>query len=321
MVNNNAAAVLLALSSIAAGREVLIAAGELVEIGDSFRIPQILAFSGAVMKTVGCTNSTRIQDYRDAITGNTAVLLKVHPSNYRIEGFVKSTAREELAALASERGLVFMEDLGSGLLSPLAVPDAMAKREHSVRDCLEAGAHIVTFSGDKLLGGPQIGGIAGAKALVDKMKKHQLSRALRVDKMTLAAFGATLQLYLDGRRSSIPLLNMIEMDESTLQRRAQRLLSLLPPRAPHGWTISIVKTQDAIGGGSFPTDLLHGLGVGIRCAYWSARELATRLRAAPIPVIAVIHAETVVLHVRTLLEGDEARIEAAFTHVLCNELV
>ena len=186
VVNNNAAAVLLALAATAAGKEVIVSNGELVEIGASFRIPEILSFSGAAMVAVGCTNSTRVSDYSKAITEHSAVLLKVHPSNYRIEGFVSSASREELAELASSHGLVFMEDLGSGLLCPLQTP--FAHVEHSARDCLEAGVDIVTFSGDKLLGGPQIGVIAGSKQVIDKMKSHQLLRALRVDKMTLAAF-------------------------------------------------------------------------------------------------------------------------------------
>ena len=229
VVNNNAAAVLLALSAIASGREVIVSNGELVEIGDSFRIPEILSFSGAKMIAVGCTNSTRIKDYSNAITENTAVLLKVHPSNYRISGFVASTSREELAQLAASRSLVFMEDLGSGLLCSLGVP--FAHSELSVRDCLEAGANIVTFSGDKMLGGPQIGVIAGSKQVIDRMRSHQLLRALRVDKMTLAAFEATLRMYIAGKHKEIPVIKMIETDNNTLKKKAQRLCQLLKQKA------------------------------------------------------------------------------------------
>ncbi len=314
VVNNNAAAVLLALSATASDREVIVSSGELVEIGDSFRIPEILSFSGAKMRAVGCTNSTRIQDYRDAITENTAVLLKVHPSNYRIEGFVKSTSREELVELASERGLIFMEDLGSGLLCPLGV--TFAHRERSVRECLEAGSGIVTFSGDKLLGGPQIGVIAGSKSLIDKMKKHQLLRALRTDKMTFAAFDATLRLYLAGRQGEIPVIRMIETDKSALLERARRLCRSLKrgaaKRGAGGFAVSVVETEDAIGGGSFPTDMLPGFGVGIRSACFSAETLAAGLRAAPVPVIPAIREGCVILHVRTLLTGDEQLIASAF---------
>jgi len=330
-VNNNAAAVLLALSALAAGREVIVSCGELVEIGDSFRIPEILSFSGARMVTAGCTNSTTIEDYSHAITENTAVLLKVHPSNYRIGGFVKSVRREELAGLAASRGLVFMEDLGSGLLCRPGLP--FAEREHSVRECLEAGAGIVTFSGDKLLGGPQIGIIAGAKALTDRMRRHQLLRALRVDKMTLAAFGATLRLYLAGRQAEIPVIRMLEADKAGLLKKARRLCRLLKVaaakagRLPAGSAaagessggsasagdleFSVVETEDAVGGGAFPVDILPGFGVGIRSVSRSAESLAAALRAAPIPVIAGLRGGQVVLHVRTLLDGDDKLIAAA----------
>jgi L-seryl-tRNA(Ser) seleniumtransferase len=318
VVNNNAAAVLLALSAVAAGREVIVSCGELVEIGDSFRIPEILAFSGARMKAVGCTNATHISDYRNAITEDTAVLLKVHPSNYRVEGFVKTTSREELADLAASRGLVFMEDLGSGLLCQLDVP--FANRELSVRDCIKAGSALVTFSGDKLLGGPQMGVIAGSQKLIDKMKRHQLLRALRVDKMTLAAFEATLRLYLSGRQAEIPVIRMIEAEQSILLKRARALCRSLKKTAealqvadPSGdFAFSVVETSDAVGGGAYPTDALPGFGVKISAAPLSAETLAARLRLAHVPVIAGIRDDSVILHVRTLLPGDEQLVAASF---------
>jgi L-seryl-tRNA(Ser) seleniumtransferase len=318
VVNNNAAAVLLALSATASGREVIVSNGELVEIGDSFRIPDILSFSGAKMIAAGCTNSTHIADYRNAITENTAVLLKVHPSNYRIAGFVASTSREELAKLASSRGLVFMEDLGSGLLYPLDIPFAQA--EHSVRDCLKAGAesgdYIVTFSGDKLLGGPQIGVIAGSKQLINKMRNHQLLRALRVDKMTLAAFEASLRMYVTGRQGEIPVIRMIEAEKSALLKKARRLCLLLKQKAKNigalDLTIAVVEADDTIGGGAFPTDRLPGFGVAIQSASRSAESLALALRTAPVPVIPAIREGQVILHLRTLLDGDERIITAAF---------
>lgn len=317
-VNNNAAAVLLALSSIAAGREVLVSNGELVEIGDSFRIPDILAFSGAKMTAVGCTNSTRIHDWRKAINENTAALLKVHPSNYRIAGFTACTSREALAALARERGLVFMEDLGSGLLSPLNLP--FTDREHPVKDCLAAGADIVTFSGDKLLGGPQIGVIAGSKDLIDAMRRHQLLRAVRVDKMTLAAFEATVRLYLAERRAEIPVVRMIELDSGALLQKGRRLRRVLREAAAtlgaSDCSFSLVETEDAVGGGAFPTDALAGFGVGIRSPSLTAERLAAALRTSRVPVIPGIQDGQVVLHVRTLLDGDEKRIADAFSQAL-----
>ncbi|MCL2381557.1 MAG: L-seryl-tRNA(Sec) selenium transferase [Treponema sp.] len=318
VVNNNAAAVLLALAATASGREVIVSNGELVEIGDSFRIPEILSFSGATMVAVGCTNSTRIADYRNAITEKTAVLLKVHPSNYRIEGFVASTSREELKELAASHGLAFIEDLGSGLLCPLGVP--FAHFEHSVRDCLEAGAGAVTFSGDKLLGGPQIGVIAGSKQLVDAMRSHQLLRALRVDKMTLAAFEATLRMYASGKQGEIPVIRMIEADKDTLQKKAQQLCRTLKERAKTAGaddvTIAVVQTADATGGGAFPTNTFEGAGVSIHSAARSAESIAAAFRTGPVPVIAGVRDGRVVLHVRTLLDGDEKTIACAFAGIL-----
>ena len=313
-VNNNAAAVLLALSALAAGREVIVSCGELVEIGDSFRIPEILSFSGAKMIAVGCTNVTRISDYRNAITENTALLLKVHPSNYRIAGFVKSASREELAELAASRNLVFMEDLGSGLLCRFDA--AFANREQPVRDCLKAGSGIVTFSGDKLLGGPQIGVIAGSKDLLDRMKRHQLLRALRVDKMTLAAFEATLRMYLSGRQGEIPVIRMIELDKPSLLKKARVLCRMLQDTASletGDFAVSVVETADAVGGGAYPTDLLPGYGVAIRAPSGSAEKLALGLRTARVPVIPGIRDDCVILHVRALLSGDERLIAASFT--------
>ncbi|MDR1986205.1 MAG: L-seryl-tRNA(Sec) selenium transferase [Treponema sp.] len=318
VVNNNAAAVLLALSATAAGREVIVSCGELVEIGGSFRIPEIISFSGAKMTAIGCTNVTRIRDYRNAITENTAVLLKVHPSNYRIDGFVKPVPREELAELAASRALVFMEDLGSGLLCQPGV--SFANREHQVRDCLKSGAGVVTFSGDKLLGGPQIGVIAGSKHLIDTMKRHQLLRALRVDKMTLAAFEATLRMYLSGRQGEIPVIRMIEADKKTLLKKARALCRMLKDAAARvnavALVISVVETCDAVGGGAYPTDKLPGYGVAVRAASGSAEGLALGLRTAPIPVIPGLRDGCVILHVRALLPGDEQSIAAAFTAAL-----
>ncbi|MDR2601217.1 MAG: L-seryl-tRNA(Sec) selenium transferase [Spirochaetaceae bacterium] len=321
VVNNNAAAVLLALSALAAGREVAVSCGELVEIGGSFRIPEILAFSGAKLIIAGCTNSTVIEDYRRVITENTAVLLKVHPSNYRMEGFVKETSRKELAALARECGLVFMEDLGSGLLCGLNL--SFANREHPVSGSIKDGCDIVTFSGDKLAGGPQAGVIAGSKNLIDKLKKHQLLRALRVDKMTLAALEATLRLYLRGEQSKIPVIKMMEESPELLLKKARLLRRVLKNAArehgaaPEGFKISVVETRDASGGGSYPTECLPGFGVEIRPAAAGGEEaLARSFRLAPVPVITAVHDGAVVLHVRAMTAGDEKYAAAAFATAL-----
>jgi L-seryl-tRNA(Ser) seleniumtransferase len=318
VVNNNAAAALLALAATAAGREVIVSCGELVEIGDSFRIPEILSLSGATMKAVGCTNATRISDYSDAITENTAVLLKVHPSNYRIEGFVQSASREDLARLAASRDLLFMEDLGSGLLRQPEAP--LENRELSVRDCLKAGSGVVTFSGDKLLGGPQIGVIAGSKPVIDAMRRHPLMRALRVDKMTLAAFEATLRMYLSGRQGEIPVLRMIEINREALLKKARALSRLLKETAAQSQApdaaISVVETRDAIGGGAYPTDTLPGFGVAIRLGSVGAETLAAGLRAARIPVIPGIRDDSVILHARTILPGEGRLLAASFAEAL-----
>ncbi|MDR1048186.1 MAG: L-seryl-tRNA(Sec) selenium transferase, partial [Synergistaceae bacterium] len=203
VVNNNAGAVLLCLSALARGTEVIVSRGELVEIGGSFRVPDIMEYSGALLVEAGTTNRTHLQDYARAVTERTSMLLKVHPSNFRIEGFVAAPSRTDLAALARERGLLFMEDAGSGLL---AEGSALGlEGETSVRTCLEEGVDIVTFSGDKMLGGPQIGVIAGRKTAVDRLRGHPVLRALRVDKMTLAAFEATLRLYMKGNYDDIPV--------------------------------------------------------------------------------------------------------------------
>lgn len=320
-VNNNAAAVLLALTSLAAGREVVVSNGELVEIGGSFRIPDILACSGAKLVAVGCTNSTRASDYRNAITDQTAALLKVHPSNYRITGFAAAASREELAALAASRGLAFLEDLGSGLLSPLG--PGFSGREPPVRDCLAAGADAVTFSGDKLLGGPQIGAIAGSKRLLDRMRAHPLFRAVRVDKMTLAAFEATLRLHLAGRQGDIPAIRLIQRDAGALLKQARSLLQALQRTANAlggaEYGFSVVETQDVVGGGAFPGEALPGFGVGIRSASRGAESLARALRSARVPVIPAVRGGQVVLHVRALLEGDEDLAVSAFAQALGGE--
>lgn len=316
VVNNNAAAVLLALAAIAKGREVIVSAGELVEIGGSFRIPDILAFGGSKMVMVGCTNRTHLRDYRDAITEDTAVLLKVHPSNYRVMGFTEEVPREELAALAHERGLIFMEDLGSGLLEPLGIPGV--PDEATVRQCIESGVDIVTFSGDKLLGGPQMGILVGREDLIGKMRRNQFLRAVRVDKMTLAAFDAVLREYMRGQSSAIPTIGMLRLTEDDLRSRAEKLaesLRLSTASIPSA-KIEIVRVEDAVGGGSYPTTALPGWGVAVSIAGGiSSGKLAERLRRASLPVVAGVRDDAVVLHVRTLLGDDEDSLPKIFKEI------
>ncbi len=305
-VNNNAGAVLLMLAALCAEREVVVSRGELVEIGGSFRIPDIMAFSRAALVEVGATNRTHRIDFERGITEGTAALLKVHPSNFRMEGFVSSVPREELAALAREKGLLFLEDLGSGTLIDLA-PRGL-KGEPTVSDCIREGADLVTFSGDKMLGGPQIGAIVGKKALIDRLRTYPLLRALRVDKMTLAAFEATLRLYLSGRTNEIPTLAMISASKNDLRKRAQGLFESLRKILP-GEKISLVEVDDAVGGGAFPAEPLPGWGVSLSGGpRGSAGNLLALLRGGEPPVVAGARENETIFHVRTLLPGDEERI-------------
>ena len=318
VTNNNAGAVLLALSGLSRGREVVVSSGELVEIGGSFRIPDILAFSGAKMVQVGCTNCTHLRDYRSAITEETAVLLKVHPSNYRVQGFTESVPREQLAALAKERGLVCMEDLGSGLIESLGQRDL--GDEPTVRECLASGVDIVTFSGDKLLGGPQIGCIAGSASLIDRLRGHQLLRALRVDKMTLAAFEVILRMYLRGQSDEIPVVGMIRRSESDVRRQAEtlcrKLTDLLEELAVTSYAVEIVETEDAVGGGSFPARPIKGWGVTVASlAGVGATKLSARLRETETPVIAGVKEDKLVLHVRTIQDGEGDAVVDAFREI------
>ncbi|GAB1427769.1 L-seryl-tRNA(Sec) selenium transferase [Aminivibrio sp.] len=305
-VNNNAGAVLLMLAALCAEREVVVSRGELVEIGGSFRIPDIMAFSGARLREVGATNRTHRADYEGGIGEETAALLKVHPSNFRMEGFTSSVPREDLAALARERGVLFLEDLGSGTLldlSPLGL-----RGEPTVADCIREGVDLVTFSGDKMLGGPQIGAIVGKKALVDRLRTYPLLRALRVDKMTLAAFEATLRLYLSGRTEEIPTLAMISASKDALRKKAKGLAEKLKKILP-GEKITLVEVDDAVGGGAFPATPLPGWGVALPGERWgSAGNLLALLRGQENPVIAGARENEAIFHVRTLLGGDEERI-------------
>ncbi len=305
VVNNNAAAVCLALRALAKDLEVVVSRGELVEIGGSFRIPDILRESGARLVEVGTTNRTHLADYERAIGPKTGLLLKVHPSNYRVMGFHKEVSARELVQLGRRYSLPVMEDLGSGTvvdLAPFGLPG-----EPLSGDLLREGVDLVTFSGDKLLGGPQAGILIGNKEIVKDIRSHPLNRALRVDKLTLAALEATLRLYRDPAlaRDRIPLLAMLGTDEATLRRRARRMARRLAERLPDHFTVSVRRTDGRAGGGSFPLQAIPGLGVGIRSTKFSADRLAERLRAGIPPVIARIEQDELVLDVRTLRKGED----------------
>jgi len=312
VVNNNAAAVLLCLAALAKGREVVISRGELVEIGGSFRIPDIMTFSGAKMREVGTTNRTHFRDYAEAVSEETRMLLKVHPSNYRIVGFAAEVGREELAALAREKDLVFLEDLGSGVLVDLS-PFGLSG-EPTVRRCIAEGVDLVTFSGDKLLGGPQIGAVVGRKQLVDELRRYPLARALRVDKMTLAALEATLRLYLTDRWREIPSLSMLCANGDVLRERTERLAARLVGAIPEAFC-RVLSVEDAVGGGAFPARGIDGFAVAVSLPGWSATALQARLRLCSHPVVANVQDELVCLHLRTLSEEDEKHLLAAFREI------
>lgn len=296
-VNNNAAAVLLALTAIGRGGEVIVSRGELVEIGGSFRIPEIVEQCGCRLREVGATNKTHLRDYQAAIGPDTRAILKVHTSNYRIVGFHESVPLSALAELAHAHGLPVIEDLGSGCL--LALPGISG--EPTVAESVRAGADIVTFSGDKLLGGPQAGLLAGRSQWLEPLKRHPLARALRVDKLTLAALEATLGTYLDPERArtEIPVLRMLTASPVELRRRAETLLTLLG-----GVPAELIETEDPAGGGSLPGVTLPGFAVAIAPTGLSPAELDRRLRALERPIVGRIQQERYLLHVRTLWEED-----------------
>jgi L-seryl-tRNA(Ser) seleniumtransferase len=288
VVNNNAAAVLLALAALAEGREVLVSRGELIEIGDGFRIPDVLARSGARLVEVGTTNRTRAADYERAVGPETALLLRVHQSNFRVVGFTEQSRVEELAAVARRHGLPLVDDLGSGVLTELA-------DEPSARDALARGADLVCFSGDKLLGGPQAGIAVGRADLVEKLRRHPLQRALRADKLTLAALEGTLLLYLDAP-ARIPVLRMLSESLDSVRARAERLAALVEG--------SVEDTVARVGGGALPLAELPSYACAIE------EELAAPLRISDPPVVGIVRDGRLLLDCRTL-HGDEIEEVAA----------
>jgi len=305
VVNNCAAAVLLVLAALAKGGEVVVSRGELIEIGDGFRIPEVMEESGALLREVGTTNRTRLADYENAINDQTRLLLRVHPSNFQITGFTDKPSLEDLVGLSKRSGLPLMEDLGSGCLIDLS---AYGIVEPAVRQSVEAGVGVVTFSGDKLLGGPQAGIIAGNKDLIARIRRHPLFRALRVDKLTITALEVTLGAYLRAAYDEIPTLRMIRATADTLKRRAENLLRELRPEIPLDEVeLEICDGDSVIGGGSTPAQSLPTKLIRIASARRSATQLEQRLRQAPAgtSVIARVADDRLVLDLRTVFPEQE----------------
>jgi L-seryl-tRNA(Ser) seleniumtransferase len=297
VVNNNAAAVMLALAALAEGREVIVSRGELIEIGDGFRIPDVLARSGAILREVGTTNRTRASDYEQAIGPETGALLRVHQSNFRLVGFTERPTVAELAAVAGRHDLPLVDDLGSGAL--WASNRLLLAEEPSARDSLAAGADLACFSGDKLLGGPQAGVVVGRADLVGRLRRHPLQRALRADKLTLAALEGTLRLYLDPERAAreVPVLRMLTEAASAVRERAERLARLVGGE--------IEETVGRVGGGALPLAELPSFACAVE------EELAAPLRLGDPPVIGVVRDGRLLLDCRTLRDDEVDEVAAA----------
>jgi L-seryl-tRNA(Ser) seleniumtransferase len=310
VVNNNAAAVLLALNSLAEGGEVIVSRGELVEIGGSFRIPDVMSKSSATLCEVGTTNRTRIADYESAINDRTRLLLRVHRSNFEITGFTEQAGLDELVALGRRRNLPLMEDLGSGALVDLR--SVGINGEPGVLDSLRAGVDIVTYSGDKLLGGPQAGLISGRGDLVARMRSNSLFRALRVDKLTYAALEATLLAYAKRDHDAVPVLRMMRLSKDEIARRAETVVSRvgLSPVKSGRLRLELADGESVVGGGAAPSAVLPTRLIALTHSDFSAEELSARLRANHPPVIARVEEGRVLIDLRTVFpEQDAALVE------------
>lgn len=307
VVNNNAAAVLVTLAELCAGREVVISRGELIEIGGEFRIPEIMAASGTRLVEVGTTNRTHIEDYERAITNDTAAVLKVHPSNYKVVGFTSSVPARDLARLSRGRKVTFIHDIGSGATTD--IPDATGT-EPTISGALEDGADLVTFSGDKLLGGPQAGVILGRSELIDRIATHPLMRVLRVDKMTLAALEETLRIYLESALDELPLWRMAATQDAELERRAQQVAERIGAALEADTKVEPWAHRAVTGGGSLPGAEMGSWAVRITHATRTAAEIERALRAARPPIVGVIEDDNLLLDVRTVDPGlDDIVVE------------
>jgi L-seryl-tRNA(Ser) seleniumtransferase len=319
VVNNNAAAVLLCLDTVARDREVVVSRGELVEIGGSFRIPDVMAKSGAILKEVGTTNRTHLKDYHRAIGPDTGLLLKVHTSNFHVVGFTAAVALPDLVDLGRQFHIPVMEDLGSGTLIDFT-RHGLAM-EPTVQASVAAGADLVTFSGDKLLGGPQAGIILGSKELVGQIRENPLTRALRIDKLTLAGLEATLRLYQDEKTAlaQIPTLRMLTLSEARLAEKARRLVDLLGEIDDERLDLQILEKTGRAGGGSLPMQSLPGRCVAVSLAGFSVAALEKAMRASEPPIIGRIESDMFLLDLRTLQDEEFVFIRNALQQILRSE--
>ena len=313
VVNNNAAAVLLSLSALAQGREVVVSRGELIEIGGSFRIPDVMEASGAILKEVGTTNRTHLKDYSGAISDETALLLKAHQSNFAVVGFTAEVDPHDLVALGRDAGVPSMFDLGSGSL--LELDSLGLQPEMTVQGAVACGFDLVTFSGDKLLGGPQGGIIVGRAEAVARLRTHPLMRPLRPDKMTLTALEATLEAYRDGRARELPVPAMIGAAPEVLRGRARRLRTRLGKACGEPWGFEVVEVVSRVGGGAMPTAAPPSWAVAVSHPDLSPDHVEARLRAATPPVVARIEQDRLLLDVRTVPDGQLALLTAAVAGV------
>jgi L-seryl-tRNA(Ser) seleniumtransferase len=315
VANNNAAAVLLALAALASRKEVIVARGELVEIGGGFRIPDVLRRSGAKLVEVGTTNRTYVRDYAAAITERTGAILRVHASNFKLTGFVARPEDRSLGSLAHERGVAFIHDLGSGTF--LDTSRYGLAREETVAEAVAAGADVVTFSGDKLLGGPQAGLAVGRASSIAALRAHPLMRAMRPDKLTLAALVATLELYRDGRaETELPVWRMIAATSAALAKRARALAAQLQAG---GAESEVIETSSTVGGGSLPEETQPSRAVAIAARHGRANEILARLRAADPPIVARIVDDRAALDLRSVAPEDDEMLARTVTAALAKE--
>jgi L-seryl-tRNA(Ser) seleniumtransferase len=315
VVNNNAAAVILILNTLAEGKEVIVSRGELVEIGGSFRVPDVMKKSGAMLREVGTTNRTYKEDYEKAIQENSGLLMKAHTSNFKIKGFIHVTTTEELITLGRQFGIPTYYDAGSGLIYP------MSKKVLSDEPCISAelskGFDIISFSGDKLPGAPQAGIILGKKTYIDMMKKNPLARALRPDKLTLAGLESTLLLYLDKETATreIPTLRMIHSSDVVLKKEAQKIAKILRSRCKNV-SVTVVPLESEVGGGTLPDVVIPSYGIGLKPHLMSLEKFETKLRGLTVPIIGRIEKDMYLLDMRTLLKDDRDPLISGIETVL-----